>query len=129
MIKEKSKEGMSFELTVDGKLWVRGKDLQKFLGTVRHGVFVPDTLRWKGHWAIARFPLVKTATFGIKIVRLVAQESSKGTFTGFVHPKILLERANENDKYMNRMLKWTRVKIFPSDLQETVEKAEKKYRR
>lgn len=139
MIKLVSKEGHTYVLYDDGKLFLilkktppSGKK-ERMLGTVRHGVFNAQGAIWykkKKCWMLARFPLVKTGKLGIRIVRLMELATEQGSlFSGYMHPKLLLYRANQNKSAYQRQEYGyeTQVKLLPQDIQPTEEMAVRKF--
>lgn len=90
-------------------------------GWLRKGVLSLRHLYWHKEnkcWYTSRFPMMKTKSFGIKIVyvqELVDGEELKG----FVHPRILTKRNSTRHSTGYEV----QLKLLPKDLKKTREEA------
>lgn len=136
MIRLQSKEGHWFILEDDGKFFLRlkGMDL-RMIGTVRGGEWRtsgPQWIRNRKCWAIARFPVVKSGSFNIRTIRFLELEDGAGRkHSGYIHPKLLYRRGEDDEakyQYKDPNKKFElQVTFRPDDLQESREKADKKF--
>lgn len=120
----KDKEGNGYWLYDDGQFVLALKDKPtvgaqfRTIAWLKKGIYDLRNTHWhKQHscWYPARFPLIKTVSFGIEIVHLDAEGGQ-----GFVHPRVL---TNRNKQWHSTGYE-IQLKLLPDDLCETREEAE-----
>jgi hypothetical protein len=121
-VKLKDAEGHGYWLYDDGQFILALKEKPsvgpqfRIIAWLRKGVFALSHPYWHEQnkcWYVSRFPLLKTAAFGIKIVQVKEEPG------GYVHPRVLTSR---NVQWHSTGFEWKLV-LLPKDLQKTQEAA------
>jgi hypothetical protein len=127
-VKLKDKEGHGYWLYEDGQFVLALKEKPsvgvqfKTIAWLKKGIYSARHLNWnKEHscWYIARLPLLKTTSFGIRII-YVEETVDDTVYKGFVHPRVLTSR----DKQWHSTGYEKQLKLLPKDLKKTKELAE-----
>jgi hypothetical protein len=90
---------------------------------LKKGVYDLRNTHWhkqQSCWYPARFPLIKTVSFGIEIVHLDMEDGKGRPWKGFVHPRVLTRRDSRwhSTGYEEQLM------LLPSDLSKTRGEAE-----
>lgn len=134
-LRMKDKDGNGYWLHDDGQMVLALKEIppvgvqhRTIAWLLRNGVYDLRHTRWNPRydaWYPARFPLIKTVSFGIKVVHIEAGELEGIEAKGFVHPKVLTHR----DERLHSSGYEEQLQLKPSDLCETIEEAEEIWKR
>lgn len=126
-VKMKDVEGNGYWLYEDGQFVLALKEKPtvgaqfRTIAWLKKGVYALSHPHWHNQqscWFVARYPLLKTAAFGIKVI-YVREEVDDTVYKGFVHPRLLT----------NRNVQWhstgyeVQLKLQPKDLKKTMEEA------
>lgn len=129
-VKLQDAEGHGYWLYEDGQFVLALKDKPavgiqcRVVAWLRNGVLSLRHLVWHRKnkcWYPARFPLMKTTSFGIQIVYVEAKDGEGNEYKGWVHPRVLTRRG---DVYHSTGYE-RQVKLLPTDLKSTRKLAEK----
>lgn len=127
-VKMTDSEGHGYWLYEDGQFVLALKNKPtagvqfKTKGWLRKGILSLHDLPWNERgkcWHMFRFPLIKTKSFGIRMVYIEGFDEKGNVKKGWVHPRVLTGR---EDTYHPTGYE-KQVKIFPKDLHKTFDEA------